>query len=118
MDTPTDILQTAAAGQPARAVRDRLPNRRAALSGSFQRDGARFEMTAGFYPDGRPGEVFLNADRANSLLDFLMSDAAILASLALQWGCPLDEIRGALKRDVRGAAASPIGEALDRLTSS
>ena len=51
------------------------------------------------YPDGRLGEIFLNADRANSLLDFLMSDAAILASLALQHGCPLDEIRHALKRD-------------------
>jgi hypothetical protein len=96
-------------------ARNRLPNRRPAINTSFERDGARFEMTAGFYPDGRPGEIFLNADRANSLLDFLMSDAAILASLALQYGAPLDEIRHALKRDSRGAAASPIGEALDRI---
>jgi len=44
-----------------------------------------------------------------------MSDAAILASLALQYGAPLDEIRHALKRDVRGEAASPIGAALDRI---
>lgn len=93
--------------------RDRLPNRRPAISTSFERDGARFEMTAGYYPDGRAGEIFLNADRANSLLDFLMSDAAILASLALQYGCPLDEIRHALKRDTRGDASSPIGAALD-----
>ena len=64
----------APADKPAR---DRLPNRRAAISTSFERDGARFEMTAGYYPDGRAGEIFLNADRANSLLDFLMSDAAI-----------------------------------------
>ena len=61
------------------------------------------------------GEIFLNADRANSLLDFLMSDAAILASLALQYGCPLDELRHALKRDGRGVAASPIGTALDQI---
>jgi hypothetical protein len=72
-----------------KSVRDRLPNRRPAISTSFERDGARFEMTAGFYPDGRPGEIFLNADRANSLLDFLMSDAAILASIALQYGASL-----------------------------
>ena len=98
-------------------ARDRLPNRRPAVTTSFERDGARFEMTAGFYPDGRVGEVFLSADRANSLLDFLMSDAAILASLALQYGCPLDEIRHALKSDVRGEAASPIGAALDRIAS-
>jgi hypothetical protein len=95
--------------------RDRLPNRRRAETLTFERDRSRFEMTAGFYADGRPGEIFLSADRANSLLDFLMSDAAILASLAMQYGAPLDEIRHALKRDGRGAAASPIGEALDRL---
>lgn len=93
--------------------RNRLPNRRSAISTSFERDGVSFAMTAGYYPDGRLGEVFLNSDRANSLLDFLMSDAAILASIALQYGAPLDEIRHALKRDARGNAASPIGSALD-----
>jgi hypothetical protein len=96
-------------------VRDRLPNRRSAISTGFERDGARFEMTTGFYPDGRPGEVFLNADRANSLLDFLMSDAAIAVSLALQYGASLDELRHAMKRDSRGQPSSPIGEALDRI---
>jgi hypothetical protein len=102
---------------PAMPTRERLPNRRSAISTSFERDGARFEMTAGFYPDGRPGEIFLNADRANSLLDFLMSDAAILASLALQYGAPLDELRHALKRDSRGEPASPIGRALDLVSA-
>jgi hypothetical protein len=97
------------------SARNRLPNRRSAVTTAFERDGARFEMTAGFYPDGRLGEIFLNADRANSPLDFLMSDAAILASLALQYGAPLDEIRHALKRDVRGEATSPIGTALDKI---
>src|SRR5438552_5896931 len=110
-----DIGQNSPADKPARAVRDRLPNRRSAVTTSFQRDGARFEMTAGYYPDGRPGEIFLRADRANSLLDFLMSDAAILASLALQYGAPLDEIRHALKRTTSGQPASPIGAALDKI---
>lgn len=96
-------------------TRKMLPNRRRPETFTFERDGARFVLTAGFYPDGCLGEIFLNADRANSLLDFLMSDAAILASLALQHGCPLDEIRHALKRDVRGIAASPIGAAVDRI---
>jgi hypothetical protein len=104
------------ADKPAQAMRDRLPNRRAAITTAFERDGARFEMTAGFYPDGRPGEIFLNADRANSLLDFLMSDAAILASIAMQYGASLDELRHAMKRDTRGEASSPIGTALDRIT--
>lgn len=110
-----EVDQPAQAGKPPLNARQRLPNKRPAVTIGFERDGARFEMTAGFYPDGRVGEVFLNADRANSLLDFLMSDAAILASLALQYGAPLDEIKHALKRDVRGEAASPIGAALDRI---
>src|SRR5882672_5731972 len=96
-------------------MRRTLPNRRCSETFTFERDGARFVMTAGFYPDGRLGEVFLNADRANSLLDFLMSDAAILTSIALQYGAPIDEIRHALKRDAHGVAASPIGAAVDRI---
>jgi hypothetical protein len=102
-------------GQRRQGQRDRLPDRRPAISTSFERDGAHFEMTVGFYPNGRVGEVFVSADRANSLLDFLMSDAAILASLALQYGAPLDEIQHALKRDIRGDAQSPIGLALDKI---
>jgi hypothetical protein len=105
-----DICENSSADK---AARKRLPNRRNAISTGFERDGARFEMTAGFYPDGRPGEIFLSADRANSLLDFLMSDAAILASIAMQYGASLDELRHALKRDGRGKPSSPIGEALD-----
>jgi hypothetical protein len=101
-----------AADKPAR---NRLPNRRPAETFAFERDRSRYEMTVGFYPDGRVGEIFLNADRADSLLDVLTSDAAIIASIALQFGCPLDAIRHALKRDGRGTAASPIGAAMDMI---
>jgi hypothetical protein len=96
-------------------ARDRLPNRRHAETIAFERDGSRYCLTVGYFPDGRVGEVFLNADRADSLLDVLASDAAILTSLALQHGCGLQEITHALKRDRHGAAASPIGAALDRI---
>jgi hypothetical protein len=95
--------------------RDRLPNKRACETIAFERDGSRYQMTVGFYPDGRPGEIFLNHDRSDSLLDVLTSDAAILASLALQHGCTLETIAHALKRDGRGIAASPIGAAVDRI---
>jgi len=108
-------LSTTITTASTRAARERLPNRRPAISTGFVRDGARFEMTAGYYPDGRPGEVFLSADRANSLLDFLMSDAAILASFALQFGASIDDLRHAVKRDSAGNPQSPIGAALDRI---
>jgi hypothetical protein len=107
------IEQTASADKPAR---NRLPNRRASQNIAFERDGSKYQMTVGFYPDGRPGEIFLNHDRSDSLLDVLTSDAAILASLALQHGCTLETIAHALKRDGRGIAASPIGAAVDQIT--
>jgi hypothetical protein len=107
-------------GQPAStanvSTRDCQPNRRPAETIAFERDRSRYQITVGFYPDGRIGEIFVNADRPDSALDALTSDAAILASLALQHGCPIETIRHALKRDARGVAASPIGAAVDRIS--
>jgi hypothetical protein len=99
-----------------KSARQRLPNRRPAETQAIERDNLKFQMTVGTYPDGRIGEIFLTAEHANSLLDVLMHDAAIITSLALQFGCPLETIRHALKRDGHGIAASPIGAALDRIT--
>jgi hypothetical protein len=93
--------------------RNRLPNRRPAITFAFERDNSHYQATVGYFPDGRVGEIFLNADRPDSFLDALTSDAAILASIAMQYGATLDEIRHALKRDIRGDAATPIGAALD-----
>jgi ribonucleoside-diphosphate reductase alpha chain len=101
---------SAAADKPAR---NRLPNRRASQNIAFGRDNLNYQMTIGLYPDGRVGEIFLNAEHATSLLDVLAHDAAILASLALQYGAPLSEITHPLRRDAQGVAASPIGAAMD-----
>jgi hypothetical protein len=97
--------------------RECLPNKRRCATIAFERDGSYYQMTVGFYPDGRPGEIFLNHDRGDSQLDAWASDAAILASLALQHGCTLETIAHALKRDSAGRAASPIGAAVDRIVS-
>jgi len=96
-------------------ARRRPPNRRPSKTTEYERDGLHFRLAAGYHPDGEIGEVFLNAGKTNSTLDALASDAAILASFALQFGCPLDELRHVVKRDGTGRAASFIGEALDRL---
>lgn len=74
-------------------------------------------VTIGFKPDGEVGEIFLNADRADSMLDVLMSDAAIIASIALQYGASVRQLAHAIKRDRFGIASSPIGAALDRISS-
>jgi hypothetical protein len=43
----------------------------------------------------------------------MASDMAITASLALQFGCPAEVLRRAIKRDGQGRAASLLGAALD-----
>jgi hypothetical protein len=98
-------------------MREILPNRRLNQTQKFSRDGISITMTVGFKSDGTPGEIFLNADRADSMLDVLMSDAAIITSLALQNGVPLLQIAHALKRDKFGIASSPIGAAIDRIST-
>jgi len=97
-------------------MRDRLPNRRPNLTEQWERDGISITQTTGFKPDGTPGEIFLSADKSNSMIDVLLSDAAIIASLALQHGVPLQQIVHALKRDKFGIASSPIGAAIDRIS--
>jgi hypothetical protein len=102
-------------GHHRQGQRARLPNRRPAETIGFEHAGARYQLTAGFHTDGSLGEVFLNHARSDSLLDALAHDAAIVVSLALQFGCPLEVITHALKRDTQGTAASPLGAALDRI---
>jgi hypothetical protein len=108
-----DLEQPAPEFKTNAPARDRLPYRRASQNIAFERDNLKYQMTIGLYPDARVGEIFLNAEHANSLLDVMAHDAAILASIALQFGCPLNTIRHAIKRDSSGTAASPIGQALD-----
>jgi hypothetical protein len=97
------------------SVRNRLPNRRACETSSFEHAGALYRLTIGFYPNGSVGELFLNGEHSNSLLDTIMSDAAIALSFAVQHGADLAAIKLAMKRDSRGEASSPIGAALDRV---
>jgi hypothetical protein len=96
-------------------IREVLPNRRAAETQEFERDGVRIKVTVGFRPDGQIGELFINADRANSMLDVLLSDAAIIASIAIQNGASVRQLAHSVKRDGAGLAASMIGQVLDRI---
>jgi hypothetical protein len=98
------------------SARERLPDRRACETSSFEHGGADFTMAVGRYADGRIGELFIGAGLANSALDALASDAAIAISFALQHGADLTAIRTAMKRNSSGEASSPIGGALDRIT--
>jgi|SRR6516225_8162075 ribonucleoside-diphosphate reductase alpha chain len=96
-------------------TRHRLANRRASIVFGFECNGLRYTASASWFDDGRLGEVFVGNHRADSHADACAKDAAILASIALQFGAPLDVLRRALLRDSQGRPSTPIGCALDLL---
>jgi ribonucleoside-diphosphate reductase alpha chain len=95
------------------SARARLPNRRANESFSFLWLGLQFTATIARFPDGAIAEVFITNGKIDSHADVMVRDASVAASLALQFGCPLETLQRALMRDPRGKAASPLGCALD-----
>jgi hypothetical protein len=97
------------------SARQRLPNRRRSESFGFECNGLKYTATASWFDDGRLGEIFLGNHRADSHADACAKDSAILASIALQCGAPLDVLRKSLLRDSQGRPSTPIGCALDLL---
>jgi hypothetical protein len=96
--------------------RARLPNRRASMTFDIESQGLRFTATVSRFADGTVAEIFLQNHKAGSMAGINAQDAAVVCSLALQFGVPLDVIRRALLRDSKGRASTPIGVALDLLS--
>jgi hypothetical protein len=95
------------------SARQRLPNRRASVSFTFQVGGLAYTATYSRFDDGRVAEVFLQNHRTNSGADVNARDSAIATSFALQHGAAVEDIRRALCRDSLGRASGPLGRALD-----
>src|SRR5262245_43466754 len=98
--------------------RERLPNRRFSVSFETVVGSLRYSCHFSRFADGRIGEVFIQNTKPGSQSDSYARDAAIAASLALQHGCPLDVLRRALLRDTQGNASTPLGAALDIISSN
>jgi len=95
--------------------RERLRNRRRSESFTLELHGLHYVASFSRFDDGRVAEVFLQDHKPGSQSDSIARDAAVAASLALQFGCPLDVLRRALLRDAHGNASTPLGQALDRI---
>jgi ribonucleoside-diphosphate reductase alpha chain len=93
--------------------RRRLPNRRRSETFTYEINGLSYTATVSRFPDGRVAEIFIQNSKPGSTSDSYACDAAISASLALQYGCPVATLRRALLRDARGAASTPLARALD-----
>lgn len=80
-----------------------------------------FEVTVGLY-DRRStdiGEVFINtAGKAGSDNDVMVADAAVAISLALQYGCPIEVLRTAMKRNPDGSPMGLLSHVLDEVVSA
>jgi hypothetical protein len=94
-------------------TRTRLPNRRAAQTVELEHGGQRFTVTVGFYPDGRPGEVFVHGIRTGSNLDALLADACVVVSCLMQHGVEPREIASSMGRLGNAEPASIIGAVID-----
>lgn len=97
-------------------TRSRLPNRRAQETFDLEHDGQRYSVSLGFHDDGRPGEAFIQSHRRGTAIEAAARDSAILISLMIQHGLPLDEIRHGLTRDSHGHPASIIGAVVDAVS--
>ena len=94
-------------------TRERLPDRRAAETVQLEHGGTRFTVTIGFYPDGRPGEVFVHGVRTGSSLDALLADACVVVSCLLQHGIEPRELAHSMGRLGNAEPASIIGAVID-----
>ena len=96
-------------------TRRRLPDRRPAETADLHFGGQAFAVTIGFYPDGRPGEVFADGVRSGSDLEALLDDACVTLSLLLQHGVEPARIAGSMGRLGDRRPASAIGAVADHL---
>ena len=94
-------------------TRVRLPDRRFAATSNLAYRGSRFTVTVGFYPDGRPGEVFTHGVRTGSTLDGLLSDTCVVVSLLLQHGVEPTDLAASMGRLGNAEPASVIGAVID-----
>lgn len=92
--------------------RTRLPDRRAAETVDLTLGAFTWRISPGYHRDGTLGEIFIEVDKSGTELAHLAHDGAVAASLALQYGCPVDVLKSAFIADENGAAAGLLGKAI------
>jgi hypothetical protein len=100
--------------------RKRLPNRRNCQSFSFWHGSLEYQASIGYYDRYQTeiGEIFLSCGKTGSDANLNMREASIAASLFLQYGGSISELRSAMPRRVSGDPEGPLGTLLDLLLST
>ncbi|MBF0247009.1 MAG: hypothetical protein HQL36_02890 [Alphaproteobacteria bacterium] len=87
--------------------RRRLPNRRPSISETIEIGGQVYTATAGFDLDELSvKEVFLSGAKEGSTMDAILGDAAVVISVALQHGVPIEALAKSVAR-IRTAPLRP-----------
>ena len=73
-------------------VRKRLSDTRRSITHKFSICGHEGYLTAGLYDDGTPGELFIKMAKQGSTVSGLVDTIAVLTSLALQYGVPVERL--------------------------
>ncbi len=95
--------------------RHRLPDRRRAETRQVIHKGQTFAVSVGFFADGRPAECFISSVKTGSDFAAIANDAAVAASIALQYGVPLEALASAMSRDQQGHPGSVLGAILNAI---
>ena len=93
--------------------RQKLPDRRDGDMCTFDFGGVEYTAHWSAYDeDGRVGEIFLNAGKEGSSVDFTARECAVIISIALQHGVLIEKLYDALPKLLDGAPAGPVGMAI------
>jgi hypothetical protein len=94
-----------------------LPQRRSAETFQLRFWNQPVSVTVGYYEDGTPGEIFVDAGKTGQDVQSTARDAAVVLSLALQHGATVATIQHAVTRSGNGEAASILGAIIDQLSA-
>ncbi|MGH8734434.1 MAG: hypothetical protein ACREVB_12170, partial [Burkholderiales bacterium] len=97
-----------AEAKESRPLRRKLPDERKSYTHKFDIAGHEGYITVGLYDDGRPGEIFVKINKEGSTVSGLTDAVAKLASIALQYGVPLDDLAPKM-RNTRFEPYGPTG---------
>jgi hypothetical protein len=92
--------------------RNLLPNRRFNSARWIEHEGSRYRVSAGWFPDGRLAELFIDSGKFGTAMQANADTAAILVSLLLQHGVSPDVILHSISGPIAIALRLFMDEAL------
>jgi hypothetical protein len=95
--------------------RERLPDRRVSETFDLEHAGMRYTVTISHDHQHVVRETFISNHKRGNASDVAARDCGILISLALQHGCPIEIIAGAISRSSDGSASGVAGAVIDRV---